>query len=85
MPYEIRWDQKAREFLKTLDPQTAQQIIRKANSIVDFPEHYLEYLVEIDAYKLRSGDYRMIIDLDKQNEIILVRLIGHRKNVYDRL
>jgi len=51
VPYEIRWDQKAREFLRTLDPQIAQQIIKKANNIVDFPEHYLEYLVEIRFYE----------------------------------
>jgi len=27
----------------------------------------------------------MIIDLDKQDKIILVRFIGHRKNVYDQI
>ena len=34
------------------------------------------------AYKLRIGDYRVIIDLEKDKLIVLIIKIGHRKNVY---
>jgi len=64
--------------------EDARRIVKKVNSIVDFPEHYLEELVELKAYKLRVGDYRLIIDLDKNNKTISIVFIGHRKNVYDR-
>ncbi|MBI5158597.1 type II toxin-antitoxin system RelE/ParE family toxin [Candidatus Micrarchaeota archaeon] len=84
MAYEIRWDEKAREFLRKIQFEDAQRIIRKVNGIADFPEHYLGSLVEVKAYKLRVGDYRAIIDLDKNNKIISVLFIGHRKNIYDK-
>ncbi|MEK6979159.1 MAG: type II toxin-antitoxin system RelE/ParE family toxin [Candidatus Micrarchaeota archaeon] len=85
MAYEIRWDEKARDFLKTIPRVEAQRIIKRINGIADFPEHYIEALTGINAYKLRAGDYRLIIDLDKTDKIIMVRFIGHRKNIYEKL
>lgn len=85
MSYEIQWDEKAREFLRSIKQEDAQRIIKKVNSIVEFPGHYLGHLEEIKAYKLRVGDYRLIIDLDENKKIISILFIGHRKNVYDRL
>lgn len=85
MAYQIHWDEKARDFLRTISKEEAQRIIRKVNAIVDFPWHYLDRLEEVKAYKLRVGDYRLIIDLDENTQIVSVLFIGHRKNVYDRL
>jgi mRNA interferase RelE/StbE len=85
LAYEVRWDEKAREFLRAIKLEDAQRIIKKVNSIIDFPEHYLEELTEVKAYKLRVGDYRVILDLDETRRIISVLFIGHRKNVYDKL
>ena len=85
MNYDIKWDKKARDFLGKIKREDAQRIIRKVNNIVNDPEHYLEPLIEIDGYKLRVGDYRAIIDLNKTNKIIEVLLIGHRKNIYKYL
>ena len=85
MAYQIHWDEKAREFLRSISMEDARRIIKKVNGIVDFPRHYLDRLEELNAYKLRVGDYRAIIDLDENAQIISVLFIGHRKNVYNRL
>ena len=85
MNYQIVWDPKARDFLRKLNKPEAQRIIKKVNSIVDCPRHYLETLVDIAAYKLRAGDYRILIDLDETNKVISVILIGHRKDVYQEI
>jgi mRNA interferase RelE/StbE len=34
-------------------------------------------------YRLRVGDYRVIIDWRKDDGELFVREIGHRRNVYD--
>jgi len=34
-------------------------------------------------YRLRVGDYRVIIDWRKEEGELFVREIGHRRNVYD--
>jgi len=50
----------------------------------DFPEHYLKPISNIDGYSLRVGDYRVLVQLDKENEEIFVSTLGHRRNIYDR-
>ncbi len=34
------------------------------------------------GYRLQVGDYRVILDIDEGNLIILVIKIGHRKKIY---
>ncbi len=36
-------------------------------------------------YSARVGDYRVVVELDAERQLIIVRGIGPRKNVYDRL
>ena len=82
MSYEIIWDDKARDFLRKIYQKDAKRIIKKVNSIIDDPRHYLETLVKIKSYKLRIGNYRALIDLNENNNILSVVLIGHRKDIY---
>ncbi len=82
MSYEIVWDDKVREFLRKIHPPDAKRIINKVKNIVNDPHHYLETLVEIKSYKLRVGDYRVLIDINDNQKELLVVLIGHRKDIY---
>jgi mRNA interferase RelE/StbE len=85
MNFEIRWDEKAVEFLRKLDPPIARRIAQKVDRLKSDPEHYLEPFKEIGGYKLRVGDYRVMIDVDWNAEIIFVLLVGHRKKIYKRI
>lgn len=35
-----------------------------------------------DKYKIRLGDYRIGITLDKENQVIICQRIAHRKEIY---
>jgi mRNA interferase RelE/StbE len=35
-------------------------------------------------YKLRAGDYHVILDWDRSADKLVVEAVGHRRNVYDR-
>ncbi len=35
-----------------------------------------------DFYKLRVGDYRVIYELDRENQLIIITRIGHRREIY---
>ncbi len=48
------------------------------------PEAYITKLVGDPGYKLRVGDYRVIMDIDKGKLLILVIKIGHRRNIYEK-
>ncbi|NCR10627.1 MAG: type II toxin-antitoxin system RelE/ParE family toxin [Microcystis aeruginosa LG13-11] len=34
-------------------------------------------------YKLRIGDYRIIYEFDRENRIIYINRIGHRREIYE--
>ncbi|MBI2047005.1 type II toxin-antitoxin system RelE/ParE family toxin [Candidatus Pacearchaeota archaeon] len=37
----------------------------------------------MEGAKLRIGDYRLVVDIDKANQTINILKIGHRKNIYE--
>ena len=57
--------------------------MKKLHDITDFPDHYLKRLSGSSYYRLRVGDYRVIIGWRKDDGELFVREIGHRRNVYD--
>ena len=65
------------------EKEIEQRIIATLERIRTRPDAYVKKLVGDDGYRLRVGNYRVIVDLDKEKLIILVLRIGHRKNVYD--
>jgi len=85
MTFEIRWDKKALEFLRKLDRSTSKRIVQKVDGMKSDPRRYLEPLKEIGGYKLRVGDYRVIIDVHWDTKTIFVLLVGHRKKIYKRV
>ena len=47
------------------------------------PEQHFERLSGEPLYKLRVGDYRVILDIQDVKLLILVIEVGHRKRIYD--
>jgi mRNA interferase RelE/StbE len=84
MNYEVRFDQKAVDFLNTLDKGLKERIFKKILSAKSDPFHFYERLVGRDDYKLKVGKYRIIADIDVNNRLISITLIGHRKNIYEK-
>ena len=85
MTFEIIWDPDVRKFLKKLNRKLASRIFRKVDFIRENPQDYLEHVKQTNSYKLRVGYYRVIIDVDWENEILFVLLVDHRKRIYKRL
>ncbi len=83
MTYEIIFSDKALKQLKKLDRNTQERIISSLERIRIRPENYVSKLVGDPGYKIRVGDYRIILDLDQTILKILVIKVGHRKNIYD--
>ena len=81
--YEIIFDENTIEFLKKLPKNIRERIFNKIIKAKNDPFHFFGRLSENNCYKLRVGDYRVISDIDDKK--INVVLIGHRKNVYDKI
>ena len=84
MDYKIIWSIQASKQLERLDRSVAKRIHEKIGQLYQNPERYVEKLVRYPYYRLRVGDYMVILDI--QNEIvrILILKVGHRGNVLER-
>lgn len=83
--YEIVYDPEVIDFLSKLEKPLKERIYKKIESTKENPSHFFERLAERNDYKLRVGNYKVIADIDNSKERIEITLIGHRKNVYDKL
>jgi len=83
--YKVVLSKKALKQLKKLERNIQERIINALERIRIRPESYIIKLVDDPAYKLRVGDYRVLLDIDKDKLLILVIKVGHRKNIYNNL
>lgn len=84
MTYDIVFSDKALNQLKKMEKNVQERIIAVLERIRLRPESYVTKLVGDPGYKLRVGDYRIILDIDNKILRILILKVGHRKNIYDR-
>lgn len=82
MAYSIFITNTAKRQLAKLDKQTAKRIDKKLQEISNDPFHYVSRLVGQEIYKLRVGDYRVLMTIQQDKLIIMVVEISHRHNVY---
>lgn len=82
--YEVIFSQKAKKQLFKLEKVIQSRIISILERIRIRPEAYITKLVGDPGYKLRVGDYRVIMDIDKGKLLILVIRIGYRRNIYEK-
>jgi len=85
MSYEIIFTDTSRKQFRKLEKDVQERIIKTLERIRIRPEAYVKKLVGDPGYRLRVGEYRVIIDIEKDKLIILVITIGHRKNIYDKI
>jgi mRNA interferase RelE/StbE len=81
--YELKFDKGAIDFINSLERGDKERIWNKLQQCKLNPFHFLEHLEEIKGFKLRVGDFRLIIDVDRTNQLLHILKAGHRKNVYE--
>lgn len=83
--YDIIFSDRALKQLEKLEKPIRERIINALERIKIRPESFITKLIGDVGYKLRVGDYRVIMDINKGKLIILVIKVGHRKNIYDNI
>ena len=81
--YELKFDKKATNFLNKLEEKDKGRIWNKLQECKIDPFRYLKHLENIEGYKLRVGEYRIILDVEKTIKILNIVKIGRRKNIYN--
>jgi len=73
------------ESLEQYENQAADRIVGKLEEIGDVPGHFLDRLKNHPGYKLRVGDFRVLVDWDKDGETIYAVDVFERKKDYRAL
>ena len=80
--YEVIFSDKALKQFNKLEKNTRSRIVAVLERIRVRPEAHLKKLVGDPSWRLRVGDYRLIIDIDRGRLMVLIIAVGHRKNIY---
>lgn len=83
--YEIIIDKKVLKKIEKLPREIQERIFNALEKIRIRPEAYVTKLIGESSYKLRVGEYRILLDIKINQLIILVLNIGHRRNIYKNL
>ncbi len=81
--YEIQFEKRALDILNKLEYNDKKRIWNKLQECKQEPFRYLKHLEQIKGYKLRVGNYRLIIDVQKEIKVLYVLKIDKRSRVYD--
>ncbi|MGC8618812.1 MAG: type II toxin-antitoxin system RelE family toxin [Thermoplasmata archaeon] len=80
--FEVEYSEESLFQLRGLGVPVAKRIVQKIESTRSDPHRYFVRLVGRAEYKLRVGDYRIIADIEENRKIIIIRSLGHRRNIY---
>ena len=82
MMYKIQFTLKSEDQLKKLDRSVQERITVVLERVKIRPYDFVKKLSGYKYFRLRVGDYRIIIDINNEIMTILIIEIGHRKNIY---
>ena len=84
MSYEVTFSDFADKQLSKLPLGVQDRIISTIKRCQIRPHSHVKKLVGSKYFRLRVGDYRVIMDIIENKLIIHVIDVGHRKNIYKR-
>lgn len=84
MTFEIRFTARAVREVRKLDPQTRRRIQAAVELLADNPRlpASTQLVGGSGEWRIRTGDYRIIYEIDDDVLLVLVIRIGHRREVY---
>ncbi|MDO8616601.1 MAG: type II toxin-antitoxin system RelE/ParE family toxin [Dehalococcoidia bacterium] len=84
--YSVTVLRPARKQLERLHPKIRRQIYARLNGLHQDPRpHDIKALRGVGGYRIDSGEYRIIYEIDDRARFVTVRAIKHRKDAYRNL
>ena len=80
--YQVEFSMLAESQLAKLEKEIQERVINVLERIRIRPYHFVQRLVGSQYYRVRVGDYRVILDIKQDKMIIFVIELGHRKSIY---
>ena len=83
--YTVRILKSATRDLEQLDKPTGRRVFKRLNWLSENVENIKHEELKGNLsglYRIREGDYRIIYEIIKDEELIIVHYVGHRRDVY---
>lgn len=84
MGFNIEYSDEAVLQLEKLDKTVVKRMMKKLDSLQENPKLFSKRLKGRLEYKVRVGDYRIIVGIDERKQIVFVHTLGHRKDIYEK-
>jgi len=88
MIYELEFTKTALKKFDKLNPQIAEQFIRKLEALIEnpkIPKNKLSGSVDLYKIKLRSAGYRLVYQVIDERVVILVIDVDKRDTIYKNM
>ena len=82
MTYAIEWHPRALKNLRSVPPHTIKRILSKLDVVAVEPFRYTEHFEGEAVYKIRIGDYRLLVSIDIAEGALLVHVFDKRGRIY---
>ncbi|MBT3582321.1 type II toxin-antitoxin system RelE/ParE family toxin [archaeon] len=80
--FDIFFTAESKKYLKKLNEKDKIRIISSLERCRIRPHSFIKKLVSSPYFRLRVGNYRIILDIQSGKLLIIVIEIGHRRNIY---
>ena len=84
MVWQVIWSEKSVKQLEKINKKDAQQIFNNVCECEKEPFKAVSRLTNSPFFRLRVGDYRVILDLQQNKMIIFVIEVDHRRKIYKK-
>jgi len=74
---------KAAKELKKTEKQVQDRIIERAKELRESPDKIGKPLRQSNFWSTRTGDHRVIYQINPKEHQVIILFIGHRSKVYD--
>ena len=82
--YDIQWKKSAEKDLLNIDHQQIPRLIKSIETLAinPFPTRYRKLQGTNKLFRIRVGDYRVIYQVNNDDNVLTIFYVRHRKDVY---
>jgi mRNA interferase RelE/StbE len=85
--YQVRILEEAARYLAKADTAVVRRIVSRIRWLAENLDNIQPVALTgnlAGLYKLRAGDYRVIYEIVQSEQMIIIHLVGHRREIYRR-
>ena len=85
MSYRIEWEPDASDALDRLDASVVQRILLRITWLAANLDNVKPQALSASLrgyFKLRVGDYRVLYTMNREDRVLVIEYVGHRRDIY---